>query len=332
MERGYDPVGGTGTASGRSLTQGEFTFGRASLGRMASHIDEPRGRRGVTLFSALILALAVTVPVDAQDDLDVVDSLALAGHAEEARAVLESWWGSERTRSSRGDRQRGLWLRAILTVDPRVAGLDFQRLVLEYPGGSHSDEAMLRLGLISATSGDLPRAARYFRTLMTDYPGSPQRRQAEDWLDEHTVAVAEAEAAAREARAAVAAESAAEAAVEAEAETAVEATVRDEEAADAGVEGPQGSSDRAETVVARVRFAVQVGAFESEERARALMGAVTASGFRARMVRVVGSELVRVRIGAYSDQAGAIELMGRVRNRGHEATLAADVGEEEPIR
>ncbi len=287
---------------------------------MASHIDEPRGRRGVTLFSALILALAVTVPVDAQDNLDVVDSLALAGHAEEARAVLESWWGSERTRSSRGDRQRGLWLRAILTVDPRVAGLDFRRLVLEYPGGSHSDEAMLRLGLISATSGDLPRAARYFRTLMTDYPGSPQRRQAEDWLDEHTVAVAEA--AAREA----------EAAAETEAETAVEATVREEEAADAGVEGAQGSSDRAETAVARVRFAVQVGAFESEERARSLLAAVNASGFRARIVRVPGSTLVHVRIGTFFDRTGADELMDRVRRRGHEATIAVDVAEEEPVQ
>jgi cell division septation protein DedD len=293
---------------------------------MASHIDEPRRRRGIALFSVLILALGVTVPVDAQDDLDVVDALALSGQAEEARAVLESWWGSERARSSRSDRQRGLWLRAILTVDPVVAGLDFQRLVLEYPGGSHSDEAMLRLGLISATSGDLPRAARYFRTLMTDYPGSPQRGQAEEWLDEHSAAVAEAEAAAREARAA----REAEATLEATVETTVEATVRDDAAAaEADVEEPEVSADRAETVF---RFAVQVGAFESEERARVLMGAVTASGFRARMVRVAGSELVRVRIGAYADQARAFELMDRVRNRGHEATLAADVGEEEPIR
>ena len=52
--------------------------------------------------------------------------------------------------SGRGDRQRGLWLRAILTVDPLMAGLDFQRLVLEYPGGAHSDEALLRLGFGTA--------------------------------------------------------------------------------------------------------------------------------------------------------------------------------------
>ena len=280
---------------------------------MASHIDGPRGRRGVTLLSALILALGVTVPAHAQESLDVVDSLALAGHADAARTVLESWWGSQRARSSRSDRQRGLWLRAILTVDPRMAGRDFQRLVLEYPGGSHSDEAMLRLGLISAAAEDLPRAARYFRTLMTDYPGSPQRNQAEEWLDEHSVAVEEAEAAAREAKV-----------------DGAEATVPEEAAADAFAEEPQfDSPDRAETVSGR--FAVQVGAFESEARARALMAAVTASGFRARMVRVAGNTLVRVRIGAFLDQTGAFELMARVRRRGHDATIAVDVREEEPI-
>ena len=282
---------------------------------MASHIDEPRRRRGVILLSALILAVGVAVPVGAQESLDVVDSLALAGRADEARTVLESWWQSQRVRSSRRDRQRGLWLRATLTVDPRMAGLDFQRLVLEYPGGLHSDEAMLRLGLISAATEDLPRAAGYFRTLVTDYPRSPQRRQAEEWLSEHVWAVEEAEAAAREAEAA---------AREEEAE--VREAVADADAREPDVDSP----DRAER--ATPRYAVQVGAFESEERARSLVAAVNASGFRARMVRVTGSALVHVRIGTFLDRTGAAELMVRVRRRGHEATIAVDVAEEEPMQ
>ena len=282
---------------------------------MASHIDEPRRRRGVIRLSALILAVGVAVPVGAQESLEVVDSLALAGRADEARTVIESWWQSQRVRSSRRDRQRGLWLRAILTVDPRMAGLDFQRLVLEYPGGLHSDEAMLRLGLISAAAEDLPRAAGYFRTLVTDYPRSPQRRQAEEWLSEHVVAVEEAEAAAREEEAEVREE---------------EAEVR-EAAADADVrESEVDSPDRAET--ASPRYGVQVGAFESEERARSLLAAVNASGLRARIVRVPGSALVHVRIGTFFDRTGAAELMVRVRRRGHEATIAADVAEEEPMQ
>ena len=282
---------------------------------MASHIDEPRRRRGVIRLSALILAVGVAVPVGAQESLEVVDSLALAGRADEARTVLESWWQSQRVRSSRRDRQRGLWLRAILTVDPRMAGLDFQRLVLEYPGGSYSDEAMLRLGLISAAAEDLPRAAGYFRTLVTEYPRSPQRRQAEEWLSEHVVAVEEAEAAVREAEAAAREE---------------EAEVR-EAAADADAREPDvDSPDRAE--MASPRYAVQVGAFESEERARSLLAAVNASGFRARIVRVPGSALVHVRIGTFLDRTGAAELMVRVRRRGHEATIAVDVAGEEPMQ
>ena len=284
---------------------------------MASHIDEPRRRRGVGLLSAVILAVGVAVPVGAQESLATVDSLALAGRADEARTALDSWWLNERAGSNRRDRQHGLWLRAILTVDPHMAGLDFQRLVLEYPGGSYSDEAMLRLGLISAGAGDLPRAAGYFRTLVTDYPRSPRRRQAEEWLSDHLVEVEEAEAAAQEAEA-VAARSADSATG---ADAAADATVVQEPETDS----PSG----AETV--SLRYAVQVGAFESEERARDLLAAVNASGFRARIVRVPESPLVRVRIGAFSDRAGAAELMDQVRRRGHEATIAADVPDEEPM-
>ena len=227
----------------------------------------------------------------------MVDSLASAGRADEAREALESWWEDQRVGAGRRDRQRGLWLRGILTVDPRMAGLDFQRLVLEYPGGSHSDEALLRLGLISADTEDILRAAGYFRTLVTDYPRSPQRRRAQEWLAENLVAIEEAEA-----------------------ETAV-----------AGAREPQLDPPvRAETE--STRYAVQVGAFESEERASSLLLSVNASGFRARIVRVTGSTLVRVRIGAFLDRSGAVELMDRVRRRGHEATIAVDVAEEEPMR
>ena len=280
---------------------------------MASYVDGPRRRRGVIHLSALILAVGVAVPVRAQESLDVVDSLASAGRADEAREALESWWENQRVESGRRDRQRGLWLRGILTVDPRMAGLDFQRLVLEYPGGSHSDEALLRLGFISTEAEDIPRAAGYFRTLVTDYPRSPQRRRAQEWLAENLVAIEEAEA---------------EAELEAETETELEAEA---EAVDA--EAPEPEPDlpaSAETV--STRYAVQVGAFESEERARSLLASINASGFRARIVRVDGSVLMHVRIGAFLDRTGAVELMDRVRRRGHEATIAVDVAEEEPMQ
>ena len=255
--------------------------------------------------------MGIAVPVGAQESLDVVDSLASAGRADEARAALESWWENQRVESDRRDRQRGLWLRGILTVDPRMAGLDFQRLVLEYPGGPHSDEALLRLGLISAAAGEVPRAARYFRTLVTDYPRSLQRRRAQEWLAENLVAIEEAELAA-------------ELELEAQAELAPRA-------ADAEIREPEPAPSISVESLS-TRYAVQVGAFESEERARILLVSVNASGFRARMVRVTGSLLVHVRVGAFLDRAEAVELMDRVRRRGHEATVAMDVAEEGPLR
>ncbi len=76
---------------------------------MASCVDGPRRRRGVIHLSALILAVGVAVPVGAQESLDVVDSLASAGRADEAREALEAWWENQRVGSGRLDRQRGLW-------------------------------------------------------------------------------------------------------------------------------------------------------------------------------------------------------------------------------
>jgi hypothetical protein len=256
------------------------------------------------------------LPLGGQETLAVVDSLASAGRADQARTELESWWENQRLESSRSDRQRGLWLRAILTVDPRAASLDLQRLAVEFPGGLHSDEALLRLGLISAAAQDLPRAAGYFRTLATDYPRSPRRRGAEEWLAEHSAAVEEAAQA-----------------ITKPPELDVARPEVDLPVRDVAVVSPELDMTvpgRAGDVSAR--YAVQVGAFESEERAKNLLASVNASGFQARIVRVQGSTLMHVRIGGFLDRAGAVDLMNRVRGRGHDATLAEDVAREEPLQ
>ena len=273
----------------------------------------------VSRLSVLILALGAALPLGAQESLAVVDSLALAGRADAARAELESWWENQRSQASRSDRALGLWLRAILTVDPRMASLDLQRLVLEYPGGLHADEALQRLGLISVEAGDLPRAAGYFQTLVTDYPRSPRRRGAEEWLAENAVAIEEAVLADAEALEPASAAS--------EPDVTYQAREVDVPTPEVDVPAP---SEPAATPSAR--YSVQVGAFESEERAKNLLASVNASGFEARMVRVDGSTLVHVRIGAFLDRSGAVELMNRVRRRGHEATLAEDVAQEEPMQ
>ena len=117
--------------------------------------------------------------------LNAVESYLAHGRIEEARRVLESWLSTQGNGASRSDRQRSLWLRAKLTVDPSMAELDLRRLVLEYPGGPFSDDALFRLALFADARGELREAQSSFRELARNYPVSPYRRDAERWLAEH---------------------------------------------------------------------------------------------------------------------------------------------------
>ena len=164
-----------------------------------SSVESPAGPSvdlGALLVVLAVLSLAVPAPATTQEGLDSVAALAAAGRTEEARAELETWWDSERSRSSRRDRQRGLWLRAVLTVDPGMAILDYQRLVVEYPGGPYSDKALARLARIAGSDADVLRAAGHFRTLLQDYPQSAARVGARRWLATHSEEIEAAEAAA----------------------------------------------------------------------------------------------------------------------------------------
>lgn len=114
--------------------------------------------------------------------LDRVEALIQAGDHEGARRALEGWWDGAGDRAPRNELQRGLWFRALLTQEGERAELDFQRLVLEYPGGPFSDLAMVRLGHAAHARGNLPEAEAHFQRLLRDYPASTQRGEAERWL------------------------------------------------------------------------------------------------------------------------------------------------------
>ena len=109
-------------------------------------------------------------------DLAQIDSLVMAGRTEDARQGLMTWW--DRAPAGRTDQQHTLWLRAVLTVDPAQASVDYQRLVVEYPGGPYSDRALLRLAQAAEARGDFVRAQGHLRTLLRDYPTSPARLDA----------------------------------------------------------------------------------------------------------------------------------------------------------
>lgn len=215
-----------------------------------------------------------------------VDSMVAAGLAEEARGVLSRWWTQESARADRGDLQRAIWLRAVLTVDPTQAALDYQRLVLEHPGGAWSDRALLRLAQLAAARGDAAKARTQLRSLLRDYPGSPMREEASGLLRS------------------LGTEAAAE-------------------------NVPIAETERVALGRAPGGWTVQLGAFASPERARALGREISAAGDSVRFVVVPPSRLVRVRFGRFPSQAAADQARRALIARGFQATLSDDADREE---
>jgi len=249
--------------------------------------------RGLALVLTL-LTLGLS-PVSAQEgpSLNEVEGLMAQGRIMEARETLENWWTGRLSRASRTDRQRGIWLRGKLTVDPSLAELDFRRLVLEFPGGPYSDDALFRLGLSAELRGDLRGAQASFENLIRDYPSSPRVGEAELWVRTHAREMA--------------------------------ALPRVQ---------PRRDSEPAAEAVARNEggdFSVQIGAFRSLDRARALADQLRGAGYEPRVVRTTGNDLARVRIGRFTSRVGAESLSRDLEGRGFPVTLVTDAGSEERV-
>jgi hypothetical protein len=246
----------------------------------------------------VVLALALggaRVAAQEPPTLDRVEELARLGKAEEARALVGEWWRSAGPKASRRDTQRGLWLRGQLTTDATQAVLDYNRLVVEYPGGPWSDLALLRLAQAAHASGDSAAAAAQVDRLLQEYPSSPVRAEAEAWL-------ATAGPAPRPDSAAPPA--------------------RDSAAAAAPAPAPAPAAGE---------FTIQLGAFSTVARAESLMKQLADAGFEGRLARVPGSDLVRVRLGRFDSAEGADAILWQVRDRGFTATIARDAHREELV-
>ena len=143
-------------------------------------------RAGVRIGLASVLtALSLLIHpdvIEAQSTLEEVERLTRMGRTEEARDDLIVWWKDERLDATRRELQRGLWLRGRLTVDPVQAKLDFRRLVVLYPSGQFTPDAVMRLAQAAFAMGDQAAARDYVDTLSRDYPRSDARGRAEAWI------------------------------------------------------------------------------------------------------------------------------------------------------
>lgn len=251
--------------------------------------------------SVLILGLAPAASLSGQS-LEQVDLLTRDGRMADARDELTAWWESSWDDASREDRQKGLWFRAALTLDPTQAAAQFRRLVVEFPGGNWTAPALLRLGQMALIDDDIVGAARQFEVLVRDYPASGARLEASEWLSDNELMLEQARA--------VAAREAAQTPPIAPAQPARTDSVAPAEAASRG------------------DWAVQLGAFSSATRALELAVRAREAGFEPRLVRVGDSELIRVRIGFFHSDSEAATVYDRLLDGGFEARIVQDAARE----
>jgi hypothetical protein len=136
----------------------------------------PRGR---VPWARALLVFAIPGALAGQDsDLDQVERLIAEGRFASARLGLQDWIDTTEPEASWTERQRGIWLRALLTIDPGMAEQDFRRLVVEYPAGPFSDRALLRLAQGAHARAEASRALSYLQALIRDYPSSPYATDA----------------------------------------------------------------------------------------------------------------------------------------------------------
>jgi hypothetical protein len=173
-----------------------------------------------------------------------------------------------------------------------MAEFDYRRLVLEYPGGPYSDDALYRLAQWAESRGDLREAQARFEMLMRDYPSSRHLPEGRSWLRRHAE----------------------------ELDALPEVVTRRE---------PEAPEE--ETEVDTGGFSVQVGAFRSLNRARAVAAELGELGFQVRLVRTPGTELARVRVGRFPSRDEAEAMGRRLEDSGFDHTIVTDVGSEERI-
>lgn len=294
-------------------------------------------RLAAALTFALTLALAPGAA--GAQSMEEVDTLIRDGYMQEAREALLRWEANN-PRPGREDAQRLLWFRAVLTLDPAQAESTLRRLVLEYPGGTFTPQALQRLGQGAALRGDVETARRHYSVLIRDYPSSPGRVEAQNWMIRNREALAALDAGAPEGGAAPRTEQA-PAAVPPRSDTDPAPPVIPPAAAGRGADSTEaGAGDGAPVDPGATgvpadepggEYSAQLGAFGALEGARRLAAQVRARGFDPRIVQLPGSAFYRVRVGRYGTAETARSVIETLRAAGFDAGLGTRGGEETAV-
>jgi cell division septation protein DedD len=318
--------------------------------------------RSSTILFSFLLLVAGAAAAHAQDSLDRVQNLINTGRFTEARNTLEQWersFNDPRSSAATGDRARALYLRGVLSSEPKDAEDAFVGVVLSYPSSTVAPAALLRLGQGLLAGGEARRAVAYLERLRSDYPGARERETGWLWLARAQLAAGAASAACATAREGIDAATTANMRTLMELErdnacsdtagqmraaqpppTRAEATPPTRAEATPPTRAEATPPTRAEAtpparttatppaaadVRAGVAFAVQTAAFRERSSAVAAATQLRALGFVPRVVTVEGSPLYRVRSGNFATHAAANDAAERIRAAGLTAIVVSDV-------
>jgi len=288
-----------------------------------------------TAVTVVGLLMAFSSQAAGQSGLERVEELARLGRAEEARTALMGWWERDQETASRRELQRALWLRGRLTVDPLQAQLDFERLVVLYPSGQFTPDAILRLAQSAYAVGDDGASRRYVATLTRDYPRSDARARADAWLADAGPVPPRGDT---PTRATDRGEPPAESATPTPARIIRPADDPPVTAADrdppsrAENDRQRATAEAAAAPGTVMNYYVQLGAFADEERAFAVHDDVREAGIDVRVVNVEGSRFTHVRVGRFAQREAAARLLDELTAQGITAALVRDDRAERPIR
>lgn len=285
-----------------------------------------------------VLAALAAPPVEAQQGggaavLDAVEAAMEEGRFEAARAGVERWWEGGEAGRDRREFQRALWLRARLTVEPEGAERLYRRLVVEFPGGIHSDEALLRLAQGAQARGDGEAATRYLEILARDYPSSPHRVAARAELaraerGEGATGWGSARPDGAAGRDPAAPVTPPDPEVRTSPDTAQGATpptpATPPSVPPTTTPTPPAAPAPTDPAPMAGNHTLQFGAFSGVERARAVAAELRMAGLEVRVVRVEGSPLYRVRGEAFPDRDAADARARALRERGFELLVSSD--------
>ena len=308
--------------------------------RLRSGARPPRRCLGIASVLALVFLLmgpgAGPLPgwvgggaLAAQDALDRVEALLDAGRYGSARTTLESWWNAHDGTPPRTLLARGLWLRALLTVDPSLAEPEYRRLVVEFPGSEMAEESLLRLARSAEFAGDVAGAQRYLQILLRDYPASPHRVEARGLQEE--LAARPTRQPGPDRTPALEPEPEPEPLPEPEPEPEPTPEPEPEPADTADAQPPTDDAGGALPGPEAGDWAVQLAAYTSRDDASSLLDRLRAAGWEPRLVRVEGADFVRVRLGVFPNRDEAAELARTLDAQGFDTFLVDNRALERPL-